>query len=446
MSSLPVTTTTSPHPEPQRWPWLATVILAALIGLPLASYYLPREQARWTEARAVEAQLDGKLAVAIELMEQAVAQAPEDRWLQLRLAELYQEAGQADLAVTAADQLLQLSSDPQQASLSGGERFLSRLYICKLYAELQRGNGQTALEFAKLREELSPHPRQTLEGLNSLAYIRAMTNREIDQARWCIDEILKRFQRLPDSQLSQPTNLFFQTLTAGALLSRRFDRQGDFLPLINSAIRQLEELQPALKSLLLAEAYEELRNLSGNRLPDGELALDSRVRLARSQQDYACLLLLRALLNDDLGNQADSLADRRAARELGSDEEAWLAQLASDLDCLQLAETTSNLLDTEACVRLRQAASDAQRQQVLNLLDVAIATDEIVRLGWASDLPNQIQLNQDLRAWQRSVTRGLAVKLRHRREVLEALKLTEQADADAVRIRELGFEQEESLF
>lgn len=303
-----------------------------------------------------------------------------------------------------------------------------------------------ALEFAKLREELSPHPRQTLEGLNSLAYIRAMTNQEIDQARWCIDEILKRFQRLPDSQLSQPTNLFFQTLTAGALLSRRFERQGDFLPLINSAIRQLEELQPALKSLLLAEAFEELQSLPGKRLPDGELALDSRVRLARAQQDYACLLLLRALLNDDLGNQTDSLADRRAARELGSDEEAWLAQLASDLDCLQLAETTSNLLDTEACVRLRQAASDAQRQQVLNLLDVAIATDEIVRLGWASDLPNQIQLNQDLRAWQRSVTRGLAVKLRHRREVLEALKLTEQADADAARIRELGFDQEESLF
>ena len=72
--------------------------------------------------------------------------------------------------------------------------------------------------------------------------------------------------------------------------------------------------------------------------------------------------------------------------------------------------------------------------------------DEIVQLGWESDLPNQIQLNQDLRAWQRSVSRGLAVKLRHRREVLESLGLSDLAASDAERIKQLGFDREEILF
>ena len=158
------------------------------------------------------------------------------------------------------------------------------------------------------------------------------------------------------------------------------------------------------------------------------------------------MLLLRALLRDDLGEREASLADRRAARKLGSDESRWLSELLSDSDYLQFAETTSNLLDTEACVRLKVARTDEQWQQVLQLLDLAIAVDEIVQLGWESDLPNQIQLNQDLRAWQRSVSRGLAVKLRHRREVLESLGLSDLAASDAERIKQLGFDREEILF
>jgi hypothetical protein len=230
------------------------------------------------------------------------------------------------------------------------------------------------------------------------------------------------------------------------MLSRRFQRQGDLLPLINASLRELEELQPGLERNLALAAAREIFFLAQKQLPDRELAFDERLRLASLQQDRACLLLLRALLRDDLGEREASLADRRAARELGSDESRWLSELLSDSDYLQFAETTSNLLDTEACVRRKVARTDEQRQQVLQLLDLAIAVDEIVQLGWESDLPNQIQLNQDLRAWQRSVSRGLAVKLRHRREVLESLGLSDLAASDAERIKQLGFDRKEILF
>jgi hypothetical protein len=152
------------------------------------------------------------------------------------------------------------------------------------------------------------------------------------------------------------------------------------------------------------------------------------------------------LLQDDLGNQSESLVDRRAARALGCDENSWLAALSSNVDALQFAETGSNLLDTEACVRFHSATDQSQMVRALELLEVAIATDEMVLLGWESDLPNQIQLNQDLRAWQRNVARGLAVKLRHRRELLAALDIPDQAEIDAARIRALGYEREEILF
>lgn len=433
-------------PPPRRWNWVPLAFLAALLGLPLASYYLPREQARWTEARAVEAQLNGQLPEAIRLMQAALERAPEDRSLKLRLAEFYQEAGDPRAAIELCDQLLKLTSQRSASALFGAERFLSRLYICKLYSELQLGNGAVALDYAKQREELSPHPRQTLEGLNSLAYIRALTGLELDQAEWCISEISKRFQRLPDGQLSQPTNLAVQTLTAGALLSRRFERQGDFLPLITANLRRLEDVSREFQQSLLVAAAGELQQLSGEQLPGEEFALDSRVFLARVQQDRAGLLLLRALLQDDLGNLSESLADRRAARELGCDEARWLDALLADVDALQFGETGSNLLDTEACVRFHAASSRPQKLRALELLDIAIATDELVLLGWESDLPNQIQLNQDLRAWQRNVARGLAVKLRHRREVLTDLDIPDQAALDAARIRALGFDREEILY
>jgi hypothetical protein len=40
----------------------------------------------------------------------------------------------------------------------------------------------------------------------------------------------------------------------------------------------------------------------------------------------------------------------------------------------------------------------------------------------------------------------LAVKLRHRREVLESLGLSDLAAIDAERIKQLGFDREEILF
>jgi hypothetical protein len=40
----------------------------------------------------------------------------------------------------------------------------------------------------------------------------------------------------------------------------------------------------------------------------------------------------------------------------------------------------------------------------------------------------------------------LAVKLRHRRELLAALDIPDQAEIDAARIRALGYEREEILF
>lgn len=433
-------------PPRGRWSWLTLAILLALIGLPLAAQYLPAERARWTEARAVEAQLQGQWAEAIRLMESAVEASPEDRSLKLRLAEFLQEAGQPNEAVEMCDDLLKLTSNPHLVASNGGAGYLSRLYVCKVYSELQRGNGQVALEYTLKREDLSERPGQSLEGLNSLAYIRGVTGLELDKAEWCITEIQKRFRRLPDAKLSRPTNLTLQALTAGAMLSRRFQRQGDLLPLINARLRELEDAQPAMERTLVLAAAREIFFLKEKQLPERELAFDERLRLASLQQDWACLLLLRALLRDDLGEREASLADRRAARELGIDESKWLSELLSDSENLQFAETTSNLLDTEACVRMKAARSNVQRQQALQLLDVAIAVDEIVQLGWESDLPNQIQLSQDLRAWQRSVARGLAVKLRHRREVLVSLGLNEQAVADADRIKQLGFPREEILF
>lgn len=421
-------------------------ILLALIGLPLAAQYLPAERARWTEARAVEAQFQGQLPEALRLMETAVEASPEDRSLKLRLAEFLQEAGQPDKAVEICDELLKLTANPQLVASIGGAGYLSRLYVCKVYSELQRGNGPVALEYTHKRENLSDRPGQTLEGLNSLAYIRGVTGLELDQAQWCIAEIQKRFRRLPDAKLSRPTNLTLQALTAGAVLSRRFQRQGDLLPLINSSLREAEELQPELERKLMLAAARETFFLDEKQLPDRELAFDERLRLASLQQDRACLLLLRALLRDDLGEREASLADRRAARDLGCDESRWLSELLSDSENLQFAETASNLLDTEACVRMKAARTEEQKLESLKLLDVAIAVDEIVRLGWESDLPNQIQLSQDLRAWQRNVARGLAVKLRHRREILESLGLSEQAAADAERIKQLGFDREEILF
>lgn len=434
-------------PRPSgRWNWLILGFLLAIVALPIAAQCLPAEQARWTEARAVEAQLSGQMPEAIQLMQTAVDQSPEDRALQLRLAEFFQEQGEAAKAVEICNRLLELVGNPQSIAAIGGAGYLSRLYVCKVYSELQLGHPETALEFAQKREELSAHPRQTLEGLNSLAYIRGVTGLELEQAEWCIDEILKRFRRLPDARLSRPTDLLLQTLTAGAILSRRFNRQGDFLPLINAELNRLEQRQPEKERSLLAVAAREMLLLPPNRLPNGEVAIDDRIAVARIKQDRACLLLLRALLQDDLGNRDDCLADRRTARELGADEDRWLSELQTDADTLQFAETASNLLDTEACVRFKSAVTPGQLQQTLELLDVAIAVDEIVSLGWESDLPNQLQLNQDLRAWQRSVNRGLAVKLRHRSELLLMLELPEQAAADTARIRELGFPHAEILY
>lgn len=423
------------------------VILLALVLWPLARSVWPIEHARWLAAQAMEADLAGDPLGALRHMEAAVQTAPDDPRLKLRLAEMLQDRGRAAEAILLCLELQNLDSSAAASTRAANAAHIGkRIMLCRIYSELQLQNFSVALDLTKQLEASSPTPFQTVDGLNLVAYVRALGNLEIDRASWAIRHILKNFQQLPNESLSQATDLRTRGLLAAAVLSRRFASQALLQNVLDEELDRAQSIAQRMESDLLGKAYETLARLSANGAWDLPEELELRLTAAVARQNLACLFLLRGLLREDLGQLESSQDDRRAAHRLGADEPDWLQNLFSDVQCLQLATEASSLLDTQACVQFRMARNKEDLEDVLRLLNLAIVADEICLAAWASDLPNQIQLENDLRVIQRDQRKGLAVKLRHRREVLTALKQFDLALADSDRIRALGFEQESILF
>ena len=430
------------------------------------------ESAKWDLAKARNLYQSNDLAGAIDVLESAHQKSPQSNVIKLELARRYAENGQGALGIGLCNEYLK-----QHPEDFDGFR---------VRAECWPYMGRFDEALADYKRSLMDHVSRDAAELNGLAYYRALANKELDKAT---DEIQEAFRRdevaLVGGGVGIP--LTVRTLVVAGLVSRHIEQREEALNMLNHWIKLYE--------IKLASTTEKLKTrVTGLLFYQDQLSksdevdlLELRLNLQRQTESLGVMLVIRALLHEDLGEPQKADQDRWAVKELDFDSEQFINRFPSDLNCLRLLSNASTFLDTRGFVLGRQRwetdddfpeiplMSGGAGQQLrfssykeaVADMDLAVLAAHFVQLGLESQLCNSTEISTGrvvfsqpefytqrrknsyvvpyVEKWKKANRRKRAVLLHHRKEI--HLRGGNQAAAalDQESIDELGI-KDTSLF
>lgn len=439
-----------------------------------------QEAAKWNYAQAMNLAESGDLEGAIELMELANQQAPDDSRIKLSLAQLLGENGQGELGIGHCDEFLETNPCHKSARQIRS--------MCLQYL------GRFDQSLCDYKQCLSGHVARTSVQLNALAYYRALANTDLAKAAKDIQQAIDMEE---NEYWGSPYLVPMQVRTAVAagLISRHIDRHEQGLQPLNQKIEQYENDLARQDAAIKALVTEQLRqyalandsidqgagNTSPSQIPDDvlyqmdlharfafEKDLENAILNARSvkQMQKSCLgvmLATRALIHEDRQCSKSADRDRRRTQELGFEFDELVSELPSDQACLNSFLNACMYLDTRGFVSGRRrwsnetakSGSSAAAAQIapssyresLEDLNLAVLSAEFMELALNSPLYNTPELSaRDVSKKKKMARRMTAVLLYHRMGVHLRGGNKWAAEQDQRSIEQLGFEPDASLF
>lgn len=452
-----------------------------------------KQTAKWNFARAMNLAEAGHLEEAIELMEDALEQVPDDRQIKLNLARLLAENGQGELGIGHCDE--HLESNPND-KLARHIRSTCLQYL-----------GRFDQSLCDYKQSLSGRVSRTPVELNNLAYYRALAKKELAKAAVDIQSAIQSEEE-EYWGCSYIVPLQVRTAVSAGLIARHIDQREQVLPLLVAKIEQYEQnlaIQDSMiKSLITQEmqdptivgddmnsnSSDSLSNdaVRENRLytldlhsrfPFGE-KLEQVLMSARSRREVeknclGVLLATRALIHEDLNCHRSSDRDRRRIQQLGFSVEKLIEELPNDQACLTTFRKACLFLDTRGFVSARRPWRGEQRglsidslrdfaktristnqeikippssyREALEDLDIAVLASQFMELALRSSLYNSPDLSaQQVEIRKKMATRMTAVLLYHRMEIHLRGGNQQAADKDQLSIQRLGFQPGAGLF
>ena len=430
------------------------------------------ESAKWDFARAMNLADDGQLVEAIELMEKALEQSPNDCGIKLQLATLLAENGQGELGIGHCDECLESQPNHEKARQVRS--------ACLQYL------GRFDDSLAEYKECLSGTVSRSPFQKNNLAYFRALANKELDKAARDIQLAINSIEG-ESWGCRYLVPLQVRTAVSAGLISRHVGTQEEVLCPLSFKIEQYRKRLDKQSKLIRHQVALEMQI---------EFPFDARTEkellFARGNNEVQknCLGLLcatRALVLEDLGRQCEADKDRKCVEELGFEFDALALELPSDESCLQELRN-SFFLDTRGFVSglrewkgeklavelfvssgnvpgddsipeaaLKSSNSNSPKanlnipassyEEALEDLDYAVLAATYSQLALDSPLYNRPDISaRQIVISKRSAMRMTAVLLYHRMNVHLRGGNQQAAADDQRRIQELGFPPDSSLF
>lgn len=429
--------------------WLVPVLAAAtLVVVPLLVFGLAGETDRWKAAKLMESYLDGDREAAIDGMTEIVERQPDNFSLKTRLARWLLDNSREKEA------LLLLGTIPVEAR-SGQVG----LMICD--GLIATDHGREALELWRKLNPASTErgPEELMRHLNDLAYRMALARVDLPVARNHIDQVILAAALNWRAQVKDDLDYSGQVAVAATLLLRgngAFRENGSLWQTARHRERlekmldpPIEELRLMLSDPIVAAGEEELQPPARQEVDKtsqskgGEAEPDPETRM---KSMLSSLLTARALVYQDLGETARSVADRREVLKLGYDPRTIANAWPSTTGCARHLVTLAAAIDTRACVLYFSGATE----DALRDLDLAIDGGEALLYGnfpvarasgFDSVDPREIEVELI-----EPLKRALAAVYFHRSWVWQGLANTDKAAADTRRVRELGFRPGPGLF
>ncbi len=398
------------------------------------------EYAKWEFARGLMAEESGDFSEAIARMKAATAQAPADIGLKLELARALAEQGD-DESLVLCDEVLAEFPNRKSAIWSKA--------IC------QQHLGDFVGALATYKRILADHVKLDKTELNNLAYFRALANRELYLAANDIELAIDK-----EEANRWPSGLYLPLRTkaamANGLVSRYLNRQADALDLLSNQIQDLERDYANFQAIISLTVFAQIQDefpLAAKTEQDSELLRNNQDLIRGS---LVSLLVVRALVFQDLGRQQAANADRLRIRELGYDADRLAENLPGKFACLDLLNNATTYLDTRGYVlgllpwnRILSKKSEprdsltrvSSYQESLADLDMAVRAAETIRFAIDGSLYNMPELSvADVKQTYRDIKRIEAVLRCHRAGVHQRAGRLERAELDRQAIQALGFE------
>ncbi len=446
--------------------------------------------AYWEFANAEKMAEQGETEAALEKMRLAVERSQFDPELTSRLALKLAKAGDRE-ALELIERVL------DQPIIKGVEIFRSKMLDLKIQCLQYLGNFEDALEIVKgiLNEKAVKNGQiRSDHGLNTLAYCRALANKELDQALTEINNAILTRQAATNWKTGERLDLRSKTVLANAVLARHFflfDKKRTYAGgAADNVSAQPVSLRQAIYLLSRAiEDYErhylELREgwkKTRNQLNPNPLGLameSSKIELERqicsTRAGLAVLLTVRALLYQDLQEQEKSYIDRARVAKYKKDADSILAKLPDEVECLELMfYFSAHYLDTRGYVLTKlfettaaDSASDGTRRnarrqfQIASLrpemipsfhnavfdFDTSIMSTQLMQLAIKNGMFNNMNYSvSEVRNIAQTLTHMEAVLRYHRLLAYQKQGVDKEAEEDIKAIIELGFEPGPQLF
>jgi tetratricopeptide (TPR) repeat protein len=275
----------------------------------------------------------------------------------------------------------------------------------------------------------SPLPFMRAQQLNGLAYAMAVGTLDLEQGLAAVDEALRIVANVP--AILDPASVidFGRAVTA--------QDAGNNLLALSHVSEARDSAEAVLQRISQEPAAEQ-----GGEVPRS-LVLTNELPSLRAH--LAGILDLRARLCDELDKPEEAARDRQRKAELASNGNLAEANPYDLFAAIERVSECAGVLDTRGYLLYKLGALNAAYN---NLQYSAEASEQVCRA-----MPEMIESTKhfvvDIRKMQgdeRRQRRTCAVILYHRMLVLEAQGKQQAAEQDRQKIRDLGYEPDESLF
>lgn len=395
------------------------------------------ESARWQFSQAMQLAENGDPEGALERMRLAVAKSGEHWELALPYAhELAKRGDQESLAIC--------SRILKREDIQRSERLLEYARLTKVECQLQLGDFSGALTTLKTlyRDRVS---HSAIEE-NRLAYVRALANTELNLAAVNIERAIQGIAS--DWCCGERLDIRSKSIVASALLSRYFleeSRQHPDIETIEAAKVRLRQAR-----ILLSDRIQSYEKEFGRIIECVESEKNAlNLERCTAKNNLVVLLIVRALVSQDLGEMEECNRDRYQASRMSLNIEKVVQGLPDEKNCLNLLMFASAFLDTRGFVFTQLMASQVPTaspdfneiyHQSLDDLNVAIFASEIEHRAMQGELFNHISHPvTHVRMLQTGTKRSAAVLRYHRMLTYQHGNNLEAAERDRRAIVELGF-------
>jgi len=408
--------------------WLVVAFTVALVALPVSARLLINNSAVWQIAVAERQYANGQTEEAISKLTQIADGAPNDIDVQSKVAVWMAENGQAEIATEIAEQLaITFPNDPTM--------LLTQSFVFQQSKDFEKA--VEALEKLS-RMNLSPDARIGIQ--NDLAYYRALADKNVTlglaEIGLSISAVESRFQGRFASSLGFP-----ECVLASVFSLRGFEQT---TPLMEQSLD--DQIRSRVEMLWDAklEFHDDVTQLfaQGHRLDAERKKRLSELRESRQEtkESLAMLLSIRAMVYQQKDQDELSIKDRRFVIGLGYEPSEMIESLPAGIDAMIILERASAYLDTKGFLLYRtKNFQNALHDADLSVVS-ALTTFEIL------SNPDQDKISKaDLARWNiADLNRQIAVLRYHRMLVLEELD-RDEALAERLAIKQLGFEPNEDL-